>query len=658
MRGVRTFRKRYLSILLVSACSTLTLILLQSAYFDPLRKAETYSRDLRQCWGRKANLDPRLVFLALDKSSVQLDSLFPDEIEASRALKMMKAGYPWSREVYALISERLIEAGARVVIFDLLFPTQGNGDAAFRAALDRYPEKILIGCDFVSETTASGGAWRLDLPTESLIERRRPLDRRIGYVTFWSDPDGPVRQLRMTTSLGELSGNRNASGDIFESLEARTLSRLSRPDLVRSGQAIPFRFVGGPHTILPQPIYQIFVPDFWERNFQGGKSFKDKIVFVGPEGAWSHDEHATPFRVIDGNNALMPGPEIHLNALNAALHSDFLIELPQHMELFVFIVAGLCGMLLSLPRGPIWRSILTAGALLLFADVTVVTYNEMGLLLPMVAPCGIVLTTVIGNIIVDFRTERREKAEIRSALGNYVGENVVQEVLANPAAFLHSLAGVRRNVVVMFSDLRGFTKLTAERTPTELVAQLNEYFSAMTEQILDNGGTIDKFMGDGLMALWGNLHVQDSKENVHSAFTAALAMRTTLESLNRTWEARGWPALTVGIALAYGEATIGNIGSSRKMEFTAIGHVVNVASRIERLAADTNRDILVGERAAVYGMDTFDLVEVGSFEVKGGVCLKVFHLAGLRRNQPGTSQMANRLFLPTAVPGSTPVPQP
>ena len=128
---MRTRRKRYFSILLVSACSTVAFVLLQWAYFDPLRKAETYSRDLRQCWGRKANLDPRLVFLALDKVSVQLDSLFPEEIEASPALRMMKAGYPWSREVYSLISERLIQAGAQLVIFDLLFPTQGTGDAPF-----------------------------------------------------------------------------------------------------------------------------------------------------------------------------------------------------------------------------------------------------------------------------------------------------------------------------------------------------------------------------------------------------------------------------------------------------------------------------------------------------------------------------------------------
>ena len=644
---MRAPTKRYRSILLVSACVTGSLILLNSAYFDPIRKAETYSRDLRECWGRKAKLDSSLVFLALDKASVQLDSLFPDEVDASPALKMMKAGYPWSREVYALVAQRVLQAGAKLVIFDLLFPTQGIGDGAFRATLNKYPDQILIGCDFVMERSASGAAWRLDLPTETLLPRIRPVDNRLGYVTFWSDPDGAVRHVRMNTSLEELGANPGPPGEIFESIGARALQRLGRPDLIRSG-ALPFRFAGGPGTIAPRPIYEIFVPDLWTRNFGEGSFFKDKIVFVGPEGSWSHDEHGTPFRVVDGDEALMPGPEIHLNALNAALQSDFLIELAPRTELITFIIAGLVGTLLSIPRGPIWRSIATAVALGLFGNAAVVAYNESGLLVPMVLPTAIILTTVVINIITDYRSERKEKAEIRSALGHYVGENIVQEVLENPDTFLAALAGVRRNVTVMFSDIRGFTKLTTERWPTELVAHLNEYFSAMTDVILAHAGTVDKFMGDGLMAVWGNLRNQDERENVHSALRAALAMQSTLEKLNRGWQARGWPVLRLGIALAYGEATIGNIGSSRKMEFTAIGHVVNVASRLERLAADLGRDILVDEKASKLAMDAFDLPYIGEYEVKGGVRLRVYQLVGLKQSSRISGAAP---LLPSASPG-------
>jgi len=644
---VRKPTSRYRSIILVSVGATATLTLLYCAYFDPLRKAETYTRDLRHCWGRKAKLDSRLTFLAIDKASVQLDSLFPDEVDASPALKLMKSGYPWSREVYSLIAERLIQAGARVVIFDLLFPTQGKGDEAFRDTLNRYPDRIVIGCDFVFERSAPGAAWRLDLPSETLLERKRPVDPRLGYVTFWSDPDGAVRHMRMTTSMEEISDNKRPPEEIFASLEARTLWRLNRPDLIRAGE-VPFRFVGGPHTIQPRPIYEIFVPGFWSGNFQDGKFFKDKIVFVGPEGSWSHDEHATPFRVIDGDEALMPGPEIHLNALNAALQSDFLTELPQRSELMVFAIAGLCGMLISIPRGPIWRAVITAIGVGLFANAALIVFNHTGFLVPLVLPSTILVSVVAINILTDYRLEQKEKAQIRSALGNYVGENIVQEVLAKPAAFLHSLAGVRRIVTVMFSDLRGFTRLTTERAPTELVAQLNEYFSAMTDQILAHNGTVDKFMGDGLMAVWGNLHSMDARESAQAGLRAALGMRTALEALNVKWQERGWPTLRLGMALAHGEATIGNIGSNRKMEFTAIGHVVNVASRLERLAAEVGHDIVVGENAANLAMDAFDLRDLGVHEVRGGVRLRVFYLAGPKQAQSVRTQP---LLIQPTMPG-------
>ncbi len=324
--------KRLRGIILTAAVTTIIVALLHGFYFDPLRKAETYTRDFRQCWGRKAAVDSRLVFLAIDKSSVQLDSLFPDEIEASPALQMMKAGFPWSREVYALVADRLLTAGARMVSFDLLFPTAGKGDEAFRDALARHGDRIQLGCDFVAENTGQGTVWRLDLPTETLVNRTRPIDSQLGYVTFWADPDGAVRRARYRTSLEELTGSQQPPSEIFESLEARILGVLGRGHLVPTGDKL-FRFAGGPHTFVSHPIYEIFVPQLWERNYQQGALFKDKIVFIGPEGSWSHDEHATPFRIIDGAQALMPGPEIHLNALNAVLRSEFLEELGRKGEL-------------------------------------------------------------------------------------------------------------------------------------------------------------------------------------------------------------------------------------------------------------------------------------------------------------------------------------
>jgi adenylate cyclase len=625
---VRRLAARYRRLILVSLAVVIGFSVLNHAYFDPLRKAQTYAADLRECWGRKAPLDSRLVFLAIDKDSVQLDSLFPEEVDASPALKLMKTGFPWSREVYALVTERLIQAGARVVIFDLLFPAQGNGDAAFRDILNKYQDRVVIGCDFVAEHTAEGGEWRLDLPVESLVERVRPLDPRLGYVTFWSDPDGAVRRVRMRTSLEDLSANKVPSGEIFESLEARTLRRVGHPDLIPDGDRL-FRFAGGPHTIAPHPIYEIFVPDLWDRNYRDGKFFKDKIVFVGPEGSWSHDEHATPFRIVDGESALMAGPEIHLNALNAALNRDFLTDLGREGKLAAFVLAGLAGALLSLPRGPLLRLGLTALVLLVFGRIVLEAYNHNGLMLPIVIPMGIVMTIVVTNVIVDYRRERREKTEIRSTLSRYVGENVVDQILNSPESFLHSLGGVRKSVTVMFSDLRDFTELTANLPPSQLISQLNEYFSVMTAAVMAENGTIDKLMGDGMMAVWGNLASAGPEADAHAALRCALAMRAALEELNTKWRGQGWPVLRFGLGLNHGVATVGNIGSERKMDFTAIGDVVNAASRIEQLTGPIDHDILLGSTLADLGRHAFEIQSAGTAKIKGfAEPVPIFRLIG------------------------------
>jgi adenylate cyclase len=645
---VRTLSARYRRLILASAGVVLGFSVLHRTYFDPLRKAQTYAADLRECWGRKAPLDTRLVFLAMDKDSVQLDSLFPEEVEASPALALMKGGFPWSREVYALAAERLIQAGARVVIFDLLFPARGTGDAAFRDALNKYREQVVVGCDFVAEHTAEGGEWRLDLPVETLIERTRPLDPRLGYVTFWSDPDGAVRRVRMRTSLEDLSASKVPSGEIFESLEARTLRRLGRPDLIPDSDRL-FRFAGGPHTIVPHPIYEIFVPDLWSRNYRDGKFFKDKIVFVGPEGSWSHDEHATPFRIVDGDAALMAGPEIHLNALNAALHRDFLTDLGTAGKLAAFILAGIVGGLISLPRGPVLRLGLTVLVLLLYGRVVLEFYNRNGLMLPIVLPIGIITTIVVTNVIVDYRRERKEKTEIRSTLSRYVGQNVVDQILNSPEAFLHSLSGVRKSVTVMFSDLRDFTGLTANLPPSQLITQLNEYFSVMTDAVMAENGTIDKLMGDGMMAVWGNLATAGPEADAHAALRCALAMRAALQNLNTRWRAQGWPVLRFGLGLNHGVATIGNIGSERKMDFTAIGEVVNAASRIEQLTGQLDHDILLGSTLADLGRHTFEIESAGSVKMKGFAGpVSIFRLIGPFR--PKT-------FIGAGESAATPLPQ-
>ncbi len=188
-----------------------------------------------------------------------------------------------------------------------------------------------------------------------------------------------------------------------------------------------------------------------------------------------------------------------------------------------------------------------------------------------------------------------------------------------------------RPVTVLFSDLRDFTQLTANRPPAELIAQLNEYFSVMTEAVLAENGTVDKFVGDGMMAVWGNLRTDGPQADAQAALRCTLAMREGLARLNAKWLAQGWPVLRFGVGLNHGEATIGHVGSERKMDFTAIGEVVNTASRIEQLTSQLAHDILIGEAVAALAGDTFEIEPGGAVPVKGiAQPLPVFLLQGIR----------------------------
>ena len=626
-------RQRLASISIVVATTTLVVIVLYLLYFDPLRKAEYYSRDFLAVRGRKAPIDPRLVFLGIDKASVQLDQLFPEEITASRELMLMGQGFPWSREVYALVQERLMAAGAKLVIFDLLFPQPGPGDPAFRETLQRHGSQVVLACDFVIKSVAAGRRVGVDLPVSTLIEPTEPLDARIGFDTLWPDSDGVLRRVPFVTSLRELNGFRPGPDDQrYESITARTVRQLGHPELVaNAGPPRLFRFAGPPGTFPYRSLYEIFVPKLWRANFEEGAFFKDKIVMVGPEGSWSHDEHPTPFRLMPGPGGLMAGPEIHLQAINAVLQGEFLRELTIWQEVLLFVGAGLLAFAVSLMSSAWLRVVVIVAAVASYLVLAMLLFDYAGLFVPMIAPALIGIIGTVGNEIADYRRERMEKARLRATLEQYVGEPVVEQLLADPSSYVNALGGVRKPVTVLFSDLRNFTGLTIGRDPTELVEQLNQYFSEMTEHVLSSKGMVDKLMGDSLMAVWGNLHSEGPKADALAAVRAAFAMTYGLRKLNDRWREMGWPEFRFGIGMAQGEALVGNVGSSRKMDFTAIGDVTNVASKIQDLTVELECELVISDSLAALVKDEFDLQAAGPVSLKGRpYAINIFIVTGER----------------------------
>ena len=611
-------RRRLASIGIVVAATAAVVAALYWLYFDPLRKAESYSRDLRVMIGRKAKLDERLVFLGIDKPSVQLDELFPEEIGSSRPLTLMAQGFPWSREVHALALERLMAAGAQLVVFDLLFPQPSNGDHLFRESLDRHAQKVVVACDFVFKEIGAALHAGIDLPVNTLITPTEPLDSRLGFDTVFADSDGVLRRVPFATTLRELDGRAPMPEDErFESIAARSLRKLGRAELIPATGQKMFRYAGPPGTIRCRSIYEIFVPKLWSANFQDGEFFKGKVVMIGPEGSWSHDEHPTPFRLSNGGPALMAGPEIHLQALNAALQGEYLSEPRFGAEFALFVAAALVAFGVSLMPAPWLRVLVIFLAVLAYAGLALWLYNLAGVLVPFVPVALIAVAGVMFNEVADFRRERIEKARLRATLEQYVGEPVVRQLLADPSSYVNALGGVRKPVTVLFSDLRNFTGLTVGRDPAELVDQLNQYFSVMMEHVMAHNGTVDKLMGDSLMAVWGNLHSEGTKADALAALRAASEMTRSLRRLNQQWRNRGWPEFRFGVGLSHGDALVGNVGSARKMDFTSIGDVTNVASKIQELTTELECELVISDSLATLVKDHFELAAAGPVSLKG-----------------------------------------
>ena len=586
--------------------------------------------DWLELFGRRAQARPELAFLAVDDSSARLepDVDLPDFLENEnakpeeiRALELMAGkSWPWSREVTALVIERLVAAGAKAVVLDFTFPKPGTGDDALRAAIERHADRVVVAGNLVDghgdrnretgeETTV------FSVPSETVLPPALRDRDVLGFDNFWAHPDGRIRSARFTTTLENQIGPRRPQDEtVLRSLAVLAVKKAGFPvpsDEDRNPRHM--RFAGPPRTFSPLPLFEIFVPRYWRANYGSGRFFEGKIVIVGAYGNWQQDEHATPF-------GIMPGPEVHLNAINSLLTRDYIRDLPAWPRRFIIYAAASLVLFLSMwISRPVLRLVAFPGLAACWVALAFWLFNEGGLLVPTVAPVAVLLFGGFACIVGDFVIERREKTRIRSTLERYVSKNVVGEILDHPETFHAALGGVNRKVTILFTDIRNFTRFSARTSSQELVAQLNEYFTAMVECVFDHGGTLDKFIGDALMAVWGNATSHGPAADGCAAVRCALAMRAALARLNEGWLAEGRPALDIGIALQSGEVVVGNIGSPNKMEFTVIGDAVNATWRLQERTKEHPGEILIGDALAPLLESQFETEDIGSLIVGGSL---------------------------------------
>jgi adenylate cyclase len=301
----------------------------------------------------------------------------------------------------------------------------------------------------------------------------------------------------------------------------------------------------------------------------------------------------------------------------------------------IILVAGVLGWaLVAFLKHPAVTFLALIAVAMAYLAVAWIFYDRTGLLLGFVPPLSAFLPTGVCGLGFEYILERMEKLRTRRTLERYVSKNIVSEILDNPGGFYSSMLGARKPVTVLFSDLIGFTNLSEKADPVALVSQLNRYLSAMVPMVFDNGGTLDKFIGDAVMAVWGNVSSHGIAEDAKSAVRAALGMRREMGKLNAAWRAEGIEPLAFGIGINHGEAVVGNIGSyepHERLDPTVIGDAVNLASRLEALTRTYGVDILIGASAADLVRDEFHLRSVARVQVKGKTePVDVFTLTGAR----------------------------
>jgi adenylate cyclase len=578
---------------------------------------------------------PEIKLVGIENSTIALDELAPEEIAASPALQLMQQPWPWDRRVYAAVLEKLMASGARVVVFDFVFAAQTDGDAVFAQALEKYKDHVVIGSQFSSEETNGEVFQKYTTPNAQLL--LPGTDDIVGIVNLWADPDGVERRGRYRTSieretpqLQKLAGTRYPDNLIHMSARAveEFTGHVHTPPYDH-GNFIDFRGPAGTYDVLP--LEKMFVEKLWQAPpFNGGSIFRDKIVIVGPIAEIFHDIQPTPF-------GTMPGPEVQAQMMATLLEDSSLGE-PSPM----FGVA-LTGLILALTLGIcLWihhallKALLLTGTAAVFLVASQIAFTRGHCVLPMMPPLFCLVTTGSFGVIFQFALEQIERRRYRNVLDRYVSKNVARTILDDKRSFEEALSGRKQPVTILFSDIRGFTTMTENSDAEKLVAQLNEYFLAMVGIVLQEGGTLQKFIGDAIMAAWGDTHSDGVAVDARRAVSTALQMRPALAKLNERWkDSPDRQKLAIGIGVNHGEVIVGNIGHPKRMEFTVLGDGVNLAARLESATKQFHADILIGGEAEKLTRDQFVYRVVDLLTFKGKTKpIEVFNVLSDRSQPP------------------------
>ncbi len=504
--------------------------------------------------------------------------------------------WPFDRRDHAKVIDNLKKAGAKVIAFDIQFTEQSQKYADEQKNIDSdnaLIESTRKAGNVVLATTEVDGSGSSGIFGNSyVLQYSRGTPANSNYS---NDSDGRIRHMQFV--LNRL--------DTFPMVAAAKM--LGHPVTPPPGNDAWIDYAGPPQT-----VSQLSFVDVRNNKFPAS-AVRGKVVVVGAVAPTLHDFFPTS----TSHDSPMPGPEIHANAIATALAGFPLRNGSTLLNILLLVIVAAITPLAALRLGvvsAVGLGLVAIAGLLVAAQLAFNAGKVIYVVYPVAAALvGILATAAIHGLTVAF-----EREQARDAFARFVPESVVDEVLRNADGV--RLGGVRREGTVMFSDLRGFTSFSESLEPEQVIESLNTYLTEMSEAILDHGGTLVAYMGDGIMAVFGAPLQQP--DHADRALDAARDMLSRMEKFNSYLKDKGLSegGFKMGIGLNSGPVMSGNVGSERRLEYTALGDTTNTAARLEGMTKGTPHQLFVADTTrSMLQRPVEDLIQVGEAEVRGRV---------------------------------------